>query len=256
MICNRCGKEKPINEFCFRKKEQQYRNPCKECRKEYLKEYYATHLEYRKKYSSNYYQQNQQKVKDRVKRYALENEQKLRIKQKKYRELHKEDMHNYKVEYYKKNKEEIAQKSHDYYLQNADVIKEYHDNYAKENRKKINKYVRDRKEKDSLFKLKLQVRNMLWESFNRKGSKKNYSSEKILGCEWAAFMNHLLETYKNRYGYEWDGKEEVHIDHIIPLATAKSKEEIKTLCHYTNLQLLKGKDNLEKGAKTNWDDNK
>ena len=30
-VCNRCGKEKPITEFCYRKKEGVYRNPCKEC---------------------------------------------------------------------------------------------------------------------------------------------------------------------------------------------------------------------------------
>ena len=66
------------------------------------------------------------------------------------------------------------------------------------------------------------------------------------------FINHLLETFKNNYGYKWDGIEKVHIDHIIPLATAKTKEEVIKLCYYTNLQLLKAKDNIEKGNKLNW----
>ena len=47
----------------------------------------------------------------------------------------------------------------------------------------------------------------------------------------------------------YDNKEKVHIDHIIPLATAKTEEDVIKLCHYTNLQLLKAKDNLKKGAK-------
>ena len=58
-----------------------------------------------------------------------------------------------------------------------------------------------------------------------------------------------MKTYKNSYGVEWNEKEKVHIDHIIPLATAKTEEEVIKLNHYTNLQLLKAKDNLKKGSK-------
>ena len=65
-------------------------------------------------------------------------------------------------------------------------------------------------------------------------------------------MEHLLQTFKSNYGYEWDKVEPVHIDHIIPLATAKTEEDIIKLCHYTNLQLLKAKDNLRKNAKNDW----
>ena len=42
------------------------------------------------------------------------------------------------------------------------------------------------------------------------------------------------------------------IEDIIPLATAKTEEDVIKLCHYTNLQLLKGEDNLSKGDKLDW----
>lgn len=66
------------------------------------------------------------------------------------------------------------------------------------------------------------------------------------------FNEHLLKTYKNNYGEEWDGVEKVHIDHIVPLATANTEEEVIKLCHWTNLQLLKEKDNLYKRDKLNY----
>ena len=42
---------------------------------------------------------------------------------------------------------------------------------------------------------------------------------------------------------------EWHLDHIIPLAIAKTEEEIIKLNHYTNFQPLWAIDNLKKGAK-------
>ena len=45
------------------------------------------------------------------------------------------------------------------------------------------------------------------------------------------------------------GKDGWHIDHKIPLSSAKTDREIYELCHYTNLQPLWAKDNLKKSNK-------
>ena len=70
----------------------------------------------------------------------------------------------------------------------------------------------------------------------------------IIGCE-SFFLKTYLEN-KFTYGMSWDkfGKE-IHIDHIIPLSSAKNEEEVLKLCHYTNLQPLWSEDNLKKGNK-------
>ena len=89
-------------------------------------------------------------------------------------------------------------------------------------------------------------------SLKRGNYKKNTKTYLILGAEYTQVKEHLLKTYKNNYGNEWDGVEKVHIDHKTPLATAKTEQDIIKLCYYTNLQLLKAKDNLKKGSKLNW----
>jgi hypothetical protein len=50
-------------------------------------------------------------------------------------------------------------------------------------------------------------------------------------------------------GMTWSNYGKWHVDHIIPLCTANSKEALEKLCHYTNLQPLWAVDNLRKNKK-------
>ena len=47
----------------------------------------------------------------------------------------------------------------------------------------------------------------------------------------------------------WENRSDWHIDHIIPIASAITEEDVIRLNHYTNLRPLWAKDNLAKGAK-------
>ena len=50
-------------------------------------------------------------------------------------------------------------------------------------------------------------------------------------------------TWDNHGTHGW------HIDHHKPLSSAKTKEELKLLCHYKNLRPLWAKENHSKGSK-------
>ncbi len=50
-------------------------------------------------------------------------------------------------------------------------------------------------------------------------------------------------NWQNHAYYGW------HIDHRIPLSSAKTVEEVAKLCHYSNLQPLWWNDNFAKGSK-------
>ena len=117
---------------------------------------------------------------------------------------------------------------------------------------KIYQNVRSRKEYDPVYKIREQIRVLIRNSIRKKGYKKDSRTYEILGCDYDTFYNHLLRTFIDNYGYEWDGIEEVHIDHIIPISSAKNEAEVYKLCHYTNLQLLKPKDNMSKQDKLDW----
>ena len=108
-------------------------------------------------------------------------------------------------------------------------------------------------ETDELYRFKTKIRNFINNSLKRKKFKKNNHTKDIVGISAEELQKYLYKTFCDNYGYEYDGKEKVHIDHIIPLKTANTEEEVIKLCHYTNLQLLKARDNLIKNDKTDFE---
>lgn len=75
---------------------------------------------------------------------------------------------------------------------------------------------------------------------------------RIIGCDWTTFKQHIeSKFYPNPTTGEpmtWDnyGKNGWHIDHIVPLCSAQSVEDLIRLSHYTNLQPLWAQDNIKK----------
>ena len=78
---------------------------------------------------------------------------------------------------------------------------------------------------------------------------KNNKTAKILGCTPEQLRKHIESQFKPGMTWENYNSETWHIDHIIPLASAKNITEIEKLCHFRNLQPLWAKDNLKKGKK-------
>ena len=174
--------------------------------------------------------------------------------EKKYRELNKEKYSNYMKKYYKENKEEINKKNKIYRINHKDEIKKRDKKYRETHREQINNREIIRRKNDKIYNLKCNVRGMIKNSFRRCGFKKKQKAEKIYGCSVDELINHLIKTYENNYNekWSWEYLNEVHVDHIIPLATATNEKDVIRLCHYSNLQLLKAKDNLCKSSKLDW----
>lgn len=254
--CNKCNQEKDISEFEYRTDTHKYRNTCKECRKNYLHNWHKNNLEHVKKYLKN----NKEHITERNKHYYEEHKEHLRQYSKTFRNDNKDYYKNYMKEYRQEHKEDISNYNKKWLEDNKEHRRTYKRKYNKDNKEFVNSYRRlyekKRLETNTLYKLKQQLRHLIGRSFERRGYKKNSRTEKIIGCDYESFIKYLLETYKNNYGVEYDNKEKVHIDHIIPLSKAKTEEDIIKLCHYTNLQLLKAKDNIDKSDNEFWKLNK
>lgn len=235
-ICITCNIEKNIDDF--RKSGKYIRNDCKECENEKCKIRNKTNQEHIRKKQKEYRSKNREKIRQ-YKKEHYDKEEKRKYN-KLYYKQHKEYYKNWHKEYSSKNKERLTKNKLKWEKQN------------KEKRKQYQKKDYIKRQSDPVLKLKGQVRNMLVNSFKKRGLIKSKKLEEIVKCDIDFLINHLYQTFKNNYGYEWDKKEPVHIDHIIPLATANTEEEVIKLCHYSNLQLLKAKDNLQKNKNLDW----
>lgn len=155
-----------------------------------------------------------------------------------------------------KNLEKERARHREYRKRNPDKAKEW----AKNNPEKLRGYAekwrtvgpgkeydRKRRATDPLYALAKSFRSRIWFAFKRLGLAKPDRTENLLGTTIAEAKRHIETQFKT--GMSWNNYGEWHIDHVIPLASAKTPEEMANLCRYTNLQPLWGKDNLSKGAK-------
>jgi len=82
---------------------------------------------------------------------------------------------------------------------------------------------------------------------SRKGYTKKSRAYEILGAEWDFVKNYIESMFKE--GMTWENHGEWHIDHIIPISSGKTEDEVIKLCHYSNLQPLWAEENLLKSDK-------
>ena len=122
-------------------------------------------------------------------------------------------------------------------------------NLLQENNVDYDKAVRnlrhnERYKNDIIYRLECNVRGSLNKAFKRNGYKKTSKSFVLIGCSFEELKINIEIQFKE--GMSWSNHGEWHIDHKIPLSWAKTEEQLKELCKYTNLQPLWAEENLSK----------
>jgi len=255
-LCKRCNTEKSLNEF--RMKGKYCSSDCRECERDYQRDYRENNPEKVKAKAKKHYEHNKEKLLSDSREYRKnnpekrreatkksyyknieENRKKGRIKAKKWRDANREKYLASKKRTYKKHREQYIAYSKEWGLQNKDKIKQY----------KIDEYQRN--------KIKLQFRLNGLMSGRMRDSLKAGSNSKN-GRHWEDLVPYNVQQLKEHLkftmpeGYTWDDymNGELHIDHIIPISVFNfsSPEHIdfKRCWALDNLQLLLAKENLVK----------
>jgi len=246
--CSKCGVEKNVCEF-YKTNGDKYRSKCKICYKELTSAYSKNNRKKRNEIQKEWRLNNQNKVKEYRKKYYNENPEKFIKISSNYRRKNPEKIKKQLREYYYKNKEKSNERSKLWREKNQEIKKEYQKNWKNINRQNIRNYIKNRYDNDILFKLITNSRNRIVQFLKTKNVNKSSKTFEILGCTPKELKEHLEKHFTEGMTWENHNYNGWHIDHIIPLSSATTKEEIIKLCHYTNLQPLWAEENMKKSNK-------
>ena len=174
---------------------------------------------------------------------AFGKDSQCKLCKKQYQQENKERIKQYKKQYWQENKEKIRQ----YNQRRKEQIKQYRKQYWQENKEYFYKYAKQKKQTDPLFKMSCNIRCLIYHSIKKQGYTKSSKTYKILGCDFNTFKKHIERQFTK--GMTWENHGEWHYDHIIPISSAQTEEEVIKLNHYTNFQPLWAEDNIRKSNK-------
>lgn len=169
------------------------------------------------------------------------------------KEWNEENKERLQIYFSQRNKrQDVLLKRKQYYIQNKERILQKNFRYFEAHKEQIYKQNNERdklrRRKDSLYKFKQIVRKSVYKAVTKRVGK-SQKTEEIIGCSFDELRVYLESQFQEGMTWENQGKGGWHIDHKIPLASAKTVKEVIALCHYTNLQPLWEVDNLKKGAR-------
>jgi hypothetical protein len=237
-VCKECSVSKNDEEFIKSKTK------CNICVASYKKQWYEKNKQLLLVKSKENYLKNSEKIKERIKQYHKDNPGLKKEKDKKYYEKNKKEILEKQYLYALKNKDRIKNYKKEYSIKNKEKIKEYRKVNSEKYRKLRNEYDKKRIKEDSLYALTICIRKNILKAFRERLFEKKNSTTSILGCSFEEFKNYLESKfepwmnwenrglYNGELNYGWD------VDHITPISSAKTEEDVVRLNHYTNLQPL------------------
>ena len=199
-----------------------------------------------KDYKKSWYMKNRERILVERKKYYSKNSENIKTTVKTYRNNNLDSIKDKKKSYAIKNKDKIAIKRSEYHKTHRERLNNIAKTYRKSHKTEINKYFKNRRLIDSSFRISGNLRSRIKKFYKSKTFDGGNISFTSVGCTPEFLRNYLETKFKTGMSHENYGYKGWHIDHIIPLASAKNKEELERLCHYTNLQPLWWWENLQK----------
>ena len=126
---------------------------------------------------------------------------------------------------------------------------DYHKRYYQRNKVKINATRKAKRNNDINFKLRGYLRSRIWHVL--KGNQQSDRTMQLIGCSLIELIHYLESKFQDDMTWKNYGLKGWHVDHIRPCASfdLSDSEEQRKCFHYTNLQPLWAKENLQKADK-------
>jgi len=168
---------------------------------------------------------------------------------KQYRLAHKAEIKQYWKQHYQDHKAEKKQYGKQHYQDHKAEMKQQMKQYRLAHKAERKQYNKNKYHTDINYKISCYLRTRILSAL--KNNSKSKSTMKLVGCSIDFFRSYYESKFTEGMSWEKVMNGEIHCDHRRPCASfdlSKPSEQRKCF-HYTNLQPLWAKDNLEKGKK-------
>lgn len=217
--CAKCGETKQTSEFCKQSKSKDglfiY---CRTCQSERNKAYRIA---------------NRDALLEKNKAWRTENSELVLARAKRYRDANKAAVNASARAWYIENKEYSLGKSREYRQKNKVRLQS-----------QKNAYKKARRSCDVVYAMKSRLSRLINISLTSGGYTKRSRTHEILGCDYEFFKSHIERQFVK--GMTWANRDKWHIDHIRPIASAKTEDDVLALNHFTNLRPMWAQDNVLK----------
>ena len=212
----------------------------------------AMSKEERNAYMREWRKKNKAKISEQNKKYRESHKSEAKLYHKEWRDKYRDVLNEKAREKYKENPEAFKERKERYVQSHREQYKESNRRYKSENRQKCSDYERNKRHSDPVYRFRTSVRCLIWGYNKKKGYTGGKTVWEMVGCDFDAFLAHIQRQFEDgmtleNYGHGigcWN------IDHIIPISTAQTDEDIERLNHYSNLRPLWATDNYKKSRKT------
>jgi flagellar biosynthesis GTPase FlhF len=245
-VCSKCKEEKEVCEFSkSSNRKDGYQSQCKNCKKEWK----LNNREHVLEYNKNYNQKNKEKLNGYKKKWKQSNSKQISNFQKNYKEKNKEKLSKYQKKWKESNSEKVKESQKKWKENNSEKLKKYQKEWYLQNKNILNEKIKLKKLTNPIFLISCSVRKRMSDYIRKNNILKKNKTFEIVGCTPQQLKEYIQSQFRDNMSWENYGYYGWHIDHIIPLSSANTEEELYKLCHFTNLQPLWAEDNLKKSNK-------
>lgn len=244
--CIKCGVVKPLSEYHINNKaSDKHSGTCKACARIIIKKYREENKDKIRETTRKYYNKNRDHLIEYTKQWMIDNPEKVIEKNKRRYSPENREQNILRVKkYYQEHKEEILAKDKTRKQKNKEKLSKQHKEYLKKNKDILNAKKRERYKKDKLVVLKNRINGAIRRGVKRIGKIKSKFTIDVLGCSIEFFKEYIEAKFIE--GMTWDNFGQWELDHIIPLASARTEEDVYKLSYYTNFQPLWKEENMKK----------
>jgi len=197
---------------------------------------------------AEYYEERKEEWSAKGAEYRRQNPEKKRQRDRDYHYKNRDRVLEQKKEYWHRTRIEQLARKKEYRDKNKEKTRASIRRWESENKERVLasklRYEKERRANDPIYAIKRRMRVAVSRFARAYGYEKSARTEAIIGCSWQEFRLHIERQFHN--GMNWDNMDKWHIDHIVPMASAKTEEDVLRLNHFTNLRPLWAIDNLKK----------